>query len=422
MNPLHDDKARGKDEQPGKAKSSRVEHLRWLLGDDVLLLPWPLGSKGTRARWGHLTVAAMANPKHLAKLEAGNIGVAQGQVSNGLCSIDLDDDEWMHRFLEANPSLADSLRTRGARGGNIWLRCVGSYPGTFKIKTDDGAEVGEWRANGAQTIISGRHPSGCEYTLTVGEPPLRIAFESIVWPEGLRAPKAKTAETSELPIVHRNTATQSHSHAETQETHAGASRLGSADFFDISRFVPNTRHTSDRLLFAMSGALLTWEKQQDRKATAGEKQAIFRQWWKLAKLHVDPAMDEAAYLSKWLNACKRRKCASDETRLQSAWKAAQTEPLPPEASAIYDPPMSEKMQMLVALCYQLQRIQADRPFFLACRDAGSLLEVPFTTVHCWLQILAESDGPYCILKKVSTGSQPARRANEYSYLHTLTNR
>ena len=78
--------------------------------------------------------------------------------------------------------------------------------------------------------------------------------------------------------------------------------------------------------------------------------------------------------------------------------------------------MSKKMQLLVALCFQLQRIQGEQPFFLTCRDAGSLLETPFTTVNCWLQILAAEDGPYRIIEKVSTGSHATRRANEYRYL------
>ena len=56
---------------------SDTDYLHNLLGQDVLLLPWPKGSKGTKRRWKHLATADMANPKHLAKLNrATNIGVA----------------------------------------------------------------------------------------------------------------------------------------------------------------------------------------------------------------------------------------------------------------------------------------------------------------------------------------------------------
>lgn len=443
MRTIHNDTADGKHDT---TKFQRVEHLRWLLGNDVLLLAWPRGTKGTKKKWGHLTVAEMADPQHLAALEAGNIGVALGKVSGALCSIDLDTDETLAAFLKVNPSLADSLRTRGARGGNVWVRCKGSYPGTFKIKTDDGEEVGEWRADGVQTIISGTHPTGCDYAFTVAAPPARMEFECIVWPKGLRPPKARpdeAAEMADLPIVHSNTATQPHSHSATQETQAGSGGGGaivhsntatqstqqlshtatqatqavvdSRSFFEIERFIPIRRGTSDRLLFSMSGALLTWEKQQDRKATTAEKLAIFKRWWQQAKEQVDPTMDQTAYLAKWLSGCKRRKFADDETAVLAAWRAAKDQPLPPEADAEYDPPMSAKMKLLVALCSQLQDMRGKAPFFLSSRDAGKLLEVPHTTIFFWLEILAAEDGPYHLLQKVSTGSLATRKANEYRY-------
>ena len=79
-------------------------------------------------------------------------------------------------------------------------------------------------------------------------------------------------------------------------------------------------------------------------------------------------------------------------------------------------PMSPKMQLLVALCYQLQLFHGSQPFFLGSRDAEPLLETPYRTVAYWLEILANADGPYSILKKVSIGSRGARRTNEYLYL------
>ena len=104
-----------------------VAGLRKLLGNDVLLLPWPPGCKGTRRRWGHFTLAKMEDAKFLRRLEQGNIGVALGSNSGGVCSIDLDSNAWVDTFLAANPALQRSLRTRGARGCNLWVRCAGIY-------------------------------------------------------------------------------------------------------------------------------------------------------------------------------------------------------------------------------------------------------------------------------------------------------
>src|SRR5215469_5823367 len=110
------------------ATTDRISHLRDLLGPAVLL-PWPSGSKGDSRRWKHLQLADMDEVSHLAKLQrAGNIGVALGQVSNGLITIDFDQDSYVETFLTANPLLADTLRTRGRRGCNIWVRCSSEYP------------------------------------------------------------------------------------------------------------------------------------------------------------------------------------------------------------------------------------------------------------------------------------------------------
>src|SRR5690242_9646844 len=104
------------------ASSDPVKELRDLLGHDVLLLPWPRGSKGGKRKWGHLTIAAMSDPAYLEELQLGNIGVALGQKSGGICTIDIDADDQVEPFLAANPRLASTLRTHAWRGCNLWIR------------------------------------------------------------------------------------------------------------------------------------------------------------------------------------------------------------------------------------------------------------------------------------------------------------
>jgi len=88
----------------------------------LVLLPWPSGSKGGRRKWEHVQLSDMAEPRHLAKVErAGNIGVALGEVSNRLVTIDFDQDGYVDAFLAANPLLKTTLRTRGSqRTGDQW--------------------------------------------------------------------------------------------------------------------------------------------------------------------------------------------------------------------------------------------------------------------------------------------------------------
>lgn len=135
--------------------------------------------------WHQLTRAQTDSPKFRRRFTdaSPSLGVLLGAASNHLCSVDLDSDEWLERFLGANPNLRTSLISRGARGGNVWVRLRGAYPGVSKLYCA-GKSIGEWRATGGFTIIAGIHPSGCEYRRT-GGPPVELAFGDLHWPAGV---------------------------------------------------------------------------------------------------------------------------------------------------------------------------------------------------------------------------------------------
>jgi hypothetical protein len=134
---------------------SRVTRIMDVLGDDVVLIPVITDTKKPAVeKWQHLTLSAMQDPKHLRALERGNIGVSLGAASNGLCTVDIDRDDAVEPFLADNPRLRDTTRTRRSRGCNFWIRIEGNYPASKKLKIDGNA-VGEWRADGNQTVICG---------------------------------------------------------------------------------------------------------------------------------------------------------------------------------------------------------------------------------------------------------------------------
>lgn len=174
--------------------SNRISHILGLLGP-ALLLPWPVGCKGSRKRWKHLQLIDMSAPTHLAELErAGNIGVALGTASNGLVTIDFDDEDYVEPFLEANPRLRTTLRTTAQRGCNIWLRCTTDYPRSCTLRNRSGDEIGEWRTNGNQTIIAGTHPDGVPYRFVVEKPVITIDYVEIVWPDLILSPNATESQ------------------------------------------------------------------------------------------------------------------------------------------------------------------------------------------------------------------------------------
>ncbi|MEI8290842.1 MAG: hypothetical protein WCH99_15360 [Verrucomicrobiota bacterium] len=104
-----------------------ANELREILGPDVLLLHCKSGTKRPVGKWKELTAGVMADPAYLARLDSGNIGVALGAKSGGLCSLDIDADDEFSAFAETNKVISQTLCSRGARGGNLWWRLRGAY-------------------------------------------------------------------------------------------------------------------------------------------------------------------------------------------------------------------------------------------------------------------------------------------------------
>ena len=185
----------------------RLAGILDLIGPAVLL-PITPGTKAPSFKaWQQTTLADMDRPEYLSRFgPSHNIGVLQGRPSNGLCSIDLDAEEWLAPFLAANPKLATTLRTRRSRGCNLWLRILGEYPALQKLHhaTRTGNEgkpldVGEFRSSGGQTVIAGE-AEGVAYRIEVAANPVEIAFSEIVWPHFIADPP-KLGGNGALPTV-----------------------------------------------------------------------------------------------------------------------------------------------------------------------------------------------------------------------------
>ena len=160
------------------------EQIIALLGPDAYLVPCGHGSKAPLVTYKDRPFAGTQTPAYRAIFEATpvNIAVFLGKASGGLCAIDFDRDEDLATFLASNPRLAQSLRSRASRGAQIWLRIAGEFPRSCKTPNF------EWRADGNLSTVHGRHERGMDYQLLCGEPPLNIAFDEIVWPDGWEQP------------------------------------------------------------------------------------------------------------------------------------------------------------------------------------------------------------------------------------------
>ena len=95
------------------------------------------------------------------------------------------------RFHVQRVGRRETERETEVRGCNVWFRVIGESCPTTKIKTADGRNWGEFRGSGSQTIIYGKHPSGCDYRLLVEAPPVQIDISEIVWPNHVIDPFSK---------------------------------------------------------------------------------------------------------------------------------------------------------------------------------------------------------------------------------------
>lgn len=166
-----------------------LDRLYGLLGE-VVLLPIPLHGKAPRiTNWNKIALADTNKYRQdllSAAARGGNIGVLLGPASNRLLALDLDNDGLINQWLTRHPWLVDTLRSKGKRGCQFWLRLEADcqYPNGKAIHplNENGKIIGELRlggAGGAQSIIWGVHPEGMRYQIVVNKAPLLISLADL---------------------------------------------------------------------------------------------------------------------------------------------------------------------------------------------------------------------------------------------------
>jgi D5-like protein len=159
----------------------------------------------------------------------------------------------------------------------VWIRVEGEYPRPGKLVLA-GKPWGEWRADGHQTVIHGRHPSGRDYTNN-NKRPLEIEFSEINWLEGLELPWEQRPPFPEIL-------------SEGGAASGGAftsNDAGRADRF-VSRFCAEIRFVPEREIW------LAWDESRWRVDRDGslERLAIKLSRDLLAEASQIPGVDDAA--------------------------------------------------------------------------------------------------------------------------------
>ena len=404
--------------------AAHVSELIHLLGEPVLLLSWPLGTKGTKQKWKHLeATTAMKDPAYLRDLDKSNIGVALGEKSGGLISIDLDEDGILDEFLRINPAINQTLVSKGRRGGNVWYRMSSKYPQKLVCLKKNGESKGEWRSGGAQTIIYGLHPEGHQYQIVQNLPAKLISFDQIVWPAGITPPVAN-AETEFFEVDRLNGAKveETNTHSKTAFSNPLSSSVILCPLLSssvksvedcIRLSVPSEPHQNNSALFKFARCIKTLEALEMREFKMIEHVEALDKWHCEAKslgvLRVGQSRDE--YLMEYLDGYQKVKhLVIESPLLNDAWVVAiNPQSYQPDFSSYFTSP---NMQRLISWCYHIQLL-ADKlgnQWFLSCRQAGKYLKISHTDANQMIKTLTR----FKILSVVEKSTHVKARRFKYT--------
>jgi hypothetical protein len=161
-------------------------------------------------------------------------------------------------------------------------------------------------------------------------------------------------------------------------------------------------------IFIFCRAIKAFEITTGTKLPPKELENAFVLWWNTARplLPIDADIDEHRF--DFRRTFEKTKTPLGANPLHQAIERAGVCPPPPEA-ARYDSP---KIKRLVAVCFQLQLLAGNAPFFLGARDAAAVVgtKKPETGL-AFLTGLA-ADGVLTIAQK---GEPGGNRATRYRY-------
>jgi len=369
--------------------------------DPCVFLKWPRGVKGDKRKWKHLTLDDMS-AKYLSDIMDGNIGIALGQVSNGLCAIDLDDDKLVQPFLEANPWAANTTITKGARGCQIWVRIKGEHSPSAALKRN-GKKCGEWRADGCQSIIPPSiHPdTGNYYNFIKMLPVVGLSYNEINFPPLLQIGTDK----AQIDTDSTDTTEYLCNHKPSLSVPICREEIGSDDEFYyrdlVAPFVPTEKGANHRLLFDLARRIT---HLRARGSLVDESRA-FAAWYDASKLWTRQNKTIDEYRVEFLEALE---CVAADN-LSMAWAGSATVNAP-GAAKLTDP----NNRRLAALCFHLSQRAKDGVFYLSCRSVALLFEIHHTDAAKRLKMLTKP--VIGLLEVVTAGTPTSGKATRYRYI------
>ena len=379
-----------------------LNQIRSLIGKNAVLIPCRFKSKRPQGAWKHIGQQHMQDPDYLDKLaKAGNIAVVLGKPSGDLISLEFDDEGALKEFCSHNPKISQTLITTASRGANLWLRMLGYYPPLHRL-IREGEQVGEFRSDGGYTLIHGVHPEDMNYRVKQSAPVVTVSYSDIEWP-----PNFICSPTSD--VTERTETTEEYGSGMVEMVGCSNERVFDPAFL-ADDFIPVKPRTNHFKLFKICRRIRGREVECGCRADLQQLINVFEYWYNKSTPFLRKSKSREEYLDEFLEAYERVQHPEIDDILQTAMDRVNEQPLPPEANnPLFTSP---KAKQLIALCYQMSELSVNGVFFLPCRTAQRLLELPNHVMPArWLRLMVKAD----ILKIHQASDQAKRRATRYTY-------
>ncbi len=338
------------------------------------------------------------------------MAVILGEVSGGLVCRDFDKMASYRQWAAEHPNLALTLPTVAtAHGRHVYF--LADHHGIVHLGD------GELRGGGYCLLPPSLHPDGPEYRWLVPLPDGDLPRVEDLDAAGFRSAFFLDAVSPDDTHATERTETTESTDDDrglprSTEAIGGREDFGSLqDDQDIERVIletlPTVQGKRNRLVFELARTLKAIPRLAD--AAVDDLQCYVRCWHRYGVER--GVIGTEPFEETWIDflvAWPKVKFPKGAEPMTAIFQRAQ-EASPCSVATRYE---QDGLRLLVALCRELQRASGDHPFFLACRTAGRLLDVHYTTAWRWLFLL-QHDG---IVQEVEKGDQKTKRASRYRYL------
>lgn len=323
--------------------------------------------------------------------EPKNIAVVFGKASGGLACRDFDSEQSYHNWAKEHPELAAILPTvRTSRGYHVYFK---SYVEAIKTFDD-----GEYRGKGYCLLPPSIHPSNAVYQWVIkpnGEiPKLTLQQFGIDDFTEEKEELEETEDTEDSEAIKGGVVVYENLNSKLQDYVNNA----------IACTLPNKEGYRNFLIFQFCRELKGCSEFEKYKA--GQLKPLVKRWYEQAL----PIIGTKSFDETWADFCygwPRVKYPKGSEVLKIAVKNAMNGKTILEAENNYETP---EIKLLVRICYELQKLQQNEPFWLSEKDGAKILGVSKPTIGKWLAMF-EADG---IIKKVK--EYTSKEATRYKFI------